>query len=400
MTLTVATFLGSRQFLQIVLLIAVVLIDRTLAQNLDGNTCNLKDNAGQGTCQLRSKCPYYQHRIPGRPSPKICGYKSPNLPYLCCPADGAAEPSQVQTQNRIEINRNERISIQKCQEYIPEQQYVGYSVGGVFQREVVANCKDKTVPLIVGGKDAEAGEFPFMAALGWEESSGYEYYCGGTLISENFVLTAAHCTSRRGLQPAVVRLGDLNLKSSADDGNVKSIKVKNIIIHPGYAYPSHNDDIALVEMEERVPASSFNNFIRAACIWTRTTPDFDQNKAITTGWGDQQTTNASDKLQKVTLELYENDVCKRNYKVDGRTLPGGILDNMLCSGFLPGGRDSCQGDSGGPLLTKKSQGNCEHYHIIGVTSFGKGCALRNVAGVYTRVASFIDWIEQNVWLNN
>lgn len=102
----------------------------------------------------------------------------------------------------------------------------------------------------------------------------------------------------------------------------------------------------------------------------------------------------SDELLKVSLNIYDNQLCSRGY-ANSRQLRKGIMASQLCVGNVGGGRDTCQGDSGGPLQITKQENHCVFY-IIGITSFGQTCG-SPVPAIYTRVASYLDWIESIVW---
>lgn len=103
----------------------------------------------------------------------------------------------------------------------------------------------------------------------------------------------------------------------------------------------------------------------------------------------------SDDLLKVSLDLIDQVACRAMYAPSKR-LRQGLNDDQFCAGVLSGGQDTCQGDSGGPLQVVTPKNQCI-FHIVGVTSFGRACAARNTAGVYTRVSAYLDWLEPIVW---
>ncbi|KAK6639074.1 hypothetical protein RUM43_007344 [Polyplax serrata] len=248
--------------------------------------------------------------------------------------------------------------------------------------------------LIVGGENTTLGEFPHMAAIGFRgrNNQGIVWNCGGTLISEQFVLTAAHCTSTSSGRPVKVRLGEYNLMKNDDGAHPVDYAIAEIITHPEYKPPSKYHDIALLRLSRRV---KFYKHIRPACLYLDETLSL--TKAIATGWGRMfYDGNVSEVLQKVVLSIVDNKTCNRLYKVNVKTevLSRGIVDSQLCAGELSGGKDTCQGDSGGPLSITSTK--CIH-HIVGITSFGKSCALPNSTGVYTKVSAYVPWIESIVW---
>ncbi|CAG9790630.1 unnamed protein product [Diatraea saccharalis] len=197
-------------------------------------------------------------------------------------------------------------------------------------------CHYTSVELIVGGEDANRGEFPHMG--------GYDFNCGGALISTKYVLTAGHCSSDpRAYAPApvVARLGDQNIDPAVNDGaDPVDVPIRHIHNHPEYKPPVKYNDIALLELASDV---EFEDAIRPACLWTQ--PDFGNNhNGIATGWGvnNTLTKTTSKELQKVSLSLLDNEFCEpllehtknRNWK--------GFVREQMCAGELRGGKDTCQ----------------------------------------------------------
>lgn len=142
------------------------------------------------------------------------------------------------------------------------------------------NCTN-TVEVIVGGVEAQEGEFPHQALLGWQPvdqfgSEEYDFLCGGVLISEWYVMTAGHCILH---EPLVVRLGEHELNEEVVDHHV-DFDIERVVRHPRYKGSSAYNDIALIKLKQKV---RFSTYIRPACLWTANTINY--TTAIATGFG-------------------------------------------------------------------------------------------------------------------
>lgn len=193
----------------------------------------------------------------------------------------------------------------------------------------------------------------------------------------------------RRVSPKIVRLGELD--TDFDDDGAVDYNISTIINHPKYEREYKYFDIALLKLQTKV---KMTQFIRPACLYNKAI--IHQSQALATGWGaTSYNSNTNSKLLKTSLEIYKNERCVKAYKTYPQ-LQNGIVDSMLCAGDLKGFNDTCQGDSGGPLLITEKGNYCKFF-LIGITSFGKACAIENFPSVYTRVSAFVPWIEKIVW---
>lgn len=226
---------------------------------------------------------------------------------------------------------------------------------------------------IVGGVEASMGEFPFIVSL--QTSSG-SHFCGGSLIKKNWVLTASHCV-QEGIGRIVIGLHD-----RTDDKNAEIFQAKKIIAHPQYDENTTDWDYALIQLSgdsKYEPIALNSEEIQI--------PEKSTLMATTAGWG--TTTENSyylpTLLQKVDVPLVSAAACDEAY-------PGKVTDRMICAGLEEGGKDSCQGDSGGPLMMEDAD---HHRALVGIVSWGYGCARPKQYGVYSKVNAAYSWIMEN-----
>ncbi|KAG8035025.1 hypothetical protein G9C98_005448 [Cotesia typhae] len=312
--------------------------------------------------------------------------------------DSPEIPLNNNNNNNNQIQKPGSLANQKCAEYSSSVYTLitPPTLSNNRQQVNVSLCAIKSQKLIVGGTKAGPKEFPHMAAIGYTSKARGEilWLCGGTLVSDRFVLTAAHCTYTLDYgKPTQVRVGDLNLKRNDDDAKPQSKKIIDIIRHPDYKKPLEYHDIALIKMESSV---KFDAYVRPACL---PYGNVITENAIATGWGrvDWADEEGSADLLKVTLAMVPHQVCNANFlggSSDYKLKQGVINEWQLCAGEE--GKDTCQGDSGGPLVNINDQHHCM-YNVIGITSLGRLCG-SFIPGIYTRVSNYVPWLEQNIWL--
>ena len=237
-------------------------------------------------------------------------------------------------------------------------------------------------PNIVGGNIAKEGEFPFLVRL-YIDVGGSSYLCGGSLLSDTWVITAAHCIDGAAASGVSIRAGS-NQKSSG--GEV--VTANQLVMHPDYNSITFDHDIALVKLSEAVTAPKTGTINHLA---SNESSAMAEGSAVwVAGWGTTSSGgNTSEDLLKVSVNVSYPDACAANSSYNSLE----ITDNMICAGVPGGGQDACQGDSGGPLV--RYDNNDESW-LAGIVSWGYGCAQANYPGVYTRVANYDAWINETV----
>ncbi|XP_018417754.1 PREDICTED: coagulation factor X [Nanorana parkeri] len=229
---------------------------------------------------------------------------------------------------------------------------------------------------IVGGRDCKRGECPWQALLISDEN---EPFCGGTILSSQFILTAAHCMNQTKFFKVVV--GEVNTQKN--DGTESTHKVDKFIFHPKFVRATYDFDIAVVKLKEAI---NFTDNVIPACI---PDPDFadevlmNERQAMVSGFGRlfERGVQAT-KLQMLNVPYVNRQICKEssNFK---------ITENMFCAGYDKEVKDACQGDSGGPHVTPYK----DTYFVTGIVSWGEGCAQQGKYGVYTKVSRLHKWLK-------
>ena len=253
------------------------------------------------------------------------------------------------------------------------------SAGNALAKEVQVLRSNFPDTRIVGGTEAPAHSLPYQVSLQGLDGG---HFCGGSIIGEDVVLTAAHCVENMGKDPKLqVHVGAHNIKQTIG----QRIKVATVYSHK--EYPGLSKDIAVLKLAQKITDKN------AKAVKLADQAFFDANLKPGTpmkvsGWGALQSGgSAPDKLMQVDVPYVTNKVCNASEAYNGR-----VQDTEMCGGYKEGGKDSCQGDSGGPLVVSHKG----EFVQVGVVSWGEGCAAPNKYGVYANVAKLNGWIANAV----
>lgn len=408
-------------FYKVVCLVTFILFKFVYCQRYVDDFCTLNSTGATGQCQLLDTCTSAIQALQSQGTyPQTCGFEGSH-PIVCCSnsvesiTTKPTQPTIAFTTARIGISSTRsgisttRIgststrrpgelgvgekSNEKCKEfkkYVYKEFKMAAIVdvpGGFLEEEcTIAN---PTV-YVANGDAALVKQFPHMALIGYQgQNREKKWLCDGSLISEDFILTAATCLDHQEYGDArFIKIGDLILNSDEDDAQPQEFDIIKTFTHPNYRPSDQYNDIALAKIDKK---ARLNLYARPACLDTSTNIDFTK-KPTGSGWGENKYEHS---LLRVPSEYVTPPDCNNAYQLVTKSKPrDGIMGETQICARKTG--TACPAYSGGPLQMYNEEVFCM-YTIVGVNSFPHGCNGSTIPGIYTRVSHYINWIEGIVW---
>ncbi|XP_072553532.1 chymotrypsin-like elastase family member 2A [Salminus brasiliensis] len=238
---------------------------------------------------------------------------------------------------------------------------------------------------ILGGHFAPEGAWPWQVSIQWM----YHHVCSGSIISHQWILSAAHCFSRSRYFSGSSRLQVVaGLHSLSKRGKaVQSRSVERVIVHKDFDKDNYENDVALLQLHSPL---FFTAHVQPVCTLKNEAEERDLSfsTCFISGWGSTEFEGKLvDTLREAEVELIDTDTCNQRDWYSGY-----VSDNMVCAGLERGGVDTCQGDSGGPLSCYSEVTG--RFYIYGVTSHGENCGLPKKPGLYARASRYATWVRK------
>uniref|UniRef100_A0A6M2DW72 Putative trypsin-like serine protease n=1 Tax=Xenopsylla cheopis TaxID=163159 RepID=A0A6M2DW72_XENCH len=224
---------------------------------------------------------------------------------------------------------------------------------------------------IVNGTDAKEGQYPYVVSVRRREFKSHT--CGGSILNENWILTAAHCVYRYSVDAFSVQYGVTKISENGDT----IVNVKNFFIHEDYdPFDSFVNDIAVLQLEHPLV---FNKFVQPIALAKNYSQAVHETPATLVGWGVNATGEIQEHLQQLHYQIVGWKECAKIHISE-------IYETHICAAFPGYGKAQCSGDSGGPLTVNGAQ--------VGIVSWSeKPCGIARYPGVFTQVSFYRDWIR-------
>ncbi|XP_037082241.1 transmembrane protease serine 3-like [Pollicipes pollicipes] len=230
---------------------------------------------------------------------------------------------------------------------------------------------------IAGGNVAQPSEHPWQVAL----THGRTFIGGGTIINNQYVLTAAHCVA--GLNAYHLKVFAREHNRTTSDGEL-GLPVSSVIVHPSFSNESLAYDVALLRLSRPLNFVAYSNQVAPACLPARLTEQYVNRLASVTGWGGAAANSTpSDVLRELNVRIISNSACQ--------AARGTAASSVLCALSTRRGHGLCTGDAGGGLTYCNRR---RRWEVVGVVSAGELCGATTAPGIYTRVTSVLSWIRE------
>ncbi|CAG0892342.1 unnamed protein product [Cyprideis torosa] len=367
--------------------IVFIQFDKGFAQEKATNHCRAVTNE-DGICDDLRQCPPF-HRLLSKVTASglaflkrsICRYEG-NRPYVCCPLPIVRQQQQPLTTSESPeqvmpaSTPQPVVKVTRPQERKRNPEAKSFAQDGCTSAAFHAKVQ--------GGRPADIGAWPWAAALSFKEDG--DYLCGGTLLADGWVMTAAHCIAETDV--VYIRLGEHDLTQKEETEHRDYYPLFSIM-HEDYNNVTYDNDIALIYFNN---SQGYPEHVFPACLPSDYVgKNLDELSPFVVGWGTVGYRKASSNvLQEVQLTIFNNENCRQAFQPFHNVR---IDSNKLCAGEEEGGKDACQGDSGGGLYLPTAS---VAWEVIGIVSFGFRCGNPGIPGVYTRVTEYMDWINNQM----
>lgn len=267
---------------------------------------------------------------------------------------------------------------------------------------ICGRSDSKRAPFILHGNATEIGQWPWQAAIARQISDSNEWFilCGGALLTEEWVISAAHCVTTGATNKIIdpdnfkIYLGKYYRDDKLNDDFVQERKAQEIHIHPDFDPHLFDSDIALIHLAEPVTLTAR---VQTVCLPSGSTTReniVDGKIGVVTGWGLNENKSYAQQLQQAVLPVVSYERCEKGY--EEANLPLTVTANMFCAGSPQTKSDACSGDSGGPMVFADDTGRERKWILEGITSWGSpvGCGIEGQYGGFTKVFNYLTWIHQ------